>query len=378
MIGAVAWSDAIGAEPVKAVAALVLLVLATAAAARLLRLVERRSRSLRRQVLATALAAVVLGALAAFALTWLMVLDADDLALVLTVLGITAVTAAALVAVATAPLGRDVTRLEHTVRTIEAGERSVRTGVVRRDELGHVARAIDELTERLDVLERERVRYEAERTTMLANISHDLRTPVAALRLAVEALVDGLAPDPDRYLASMSRDVEALASLIDDLFFLVRLEHGRMEMPVSSVDLTEIADEAIEALAPLAFDRGVTVRLGASQAVRVNGNAAALGRVIRNLLDNALRHAPPGSTVVVSTDPVTGRVQVEDQGPGFDGAFTERAFDHFTRADESRERSTGGAGLGLAIAKGVVEAHGGRIWVEPPPGGRVAFELPAA
>jgi signal transduction histidine kinase len=329
-------------------------------------------------VLAIALTAVLLGALASLALTWLMVLDGEDLGLVLTVLVITATTASALVVAATSTLGRDVARLEATVRRVEGGERAVRTGLHRRDELGHVARAVDALTERLGDLEAEQARSEAERSDMLASISHDLRTPIAALRAAVEALADGLAPDPDRYLASMQRDVEALGWLVDDLFLLVRLDRGRVEMPTSSIDLTEIADEAIEALTPVAEARDVAVHLAAAGAVRVHGNAAALGRVIRNLLDNAIRHAPPSSTVSVTVDPVSRLVRVTDEGPGFDATFAESAFEHFTRADSSRTRSTGGAGLGLAIARGVVEAHGGQIWIEPPPGGHVAFELPAA
>jgi signal transduction histidine kinase len=108
------------------------------------------------------------------------------------------------------------------------------------------------------------------------------------------------------------------------------------------------------------------------------GHPAAVGRVLRNLVDNAVRHAPAGTTVrvVAASGPPT--VRVVDEGPGFAAGFTPHAFDRFTRADESRSRSTGGAGLGLAIARGLVEAQGGRIWIEDAPGGRVAFQLPAA
>ena len=256
-------------------------------------------------------------------------------------------------------------RIEDTVRRIEQGDRDVRTDIDRVDELGHVAHALDELTERLDGLERERTRFEDERAAMLSSVSHDLRTPIAALQAAVEALADGIAPDPQRYLASMQRDIDALASLVDDLFLLVRLDSGRYEMPATSIDLAEIADEAIEALdADGRRARASTVALDAPGAVWVTGNAAALGRVIRNLLDNAIRHAPPGSTVDVAVQADGPRIRVSDAGPGFPDAFADHAFDHFTRADSSRNRGTGGAGLGLAIARGVVEAHGGRIWIE--------------
>jgi signal transduction histidine kinase len=145
------------------------------------------------------------------------------------------------------------------------------------------------------------------------------------------------------------------------------------------VDLTEIADEAIEALAPVAGERGLQLQLRATTRVRVAGNAAALGRVIRNLIDNAIRHAPAGTTVVVDVSAATEpSVRVIDEGPGFPAGFDEHAFERFTRPDASRQRTTGGAGLGLAIARGLIEAHGGRIWIEAPPGGHVAFQLPAA
>ena len=150
---------------------------------------------------------------------------------------------------------------------------------------------------------------------MLSSVSHDLRTPIAALQAAVEALADGIAPDPQRYLSSMQRDIDALTSLVDDLFLLVRLDSGRYEMPATSVDLTEIADEAIEALSPMADDRDIRLVLDAPGGVRVDGNAAALGRVIRNLLDNAIRHAPDGSTVDVIVEAESPRVRVIRRGP---------------------------------------------------------------
>ena len=374
-VGALSWTAAVGADPVRALVALAALVLFTFVAGKAVHVINRRTRSLRHEVLAITLAALVLGAVSALALAWLMVLDPAELTMVLTVLGLAAVSATGLALLASAPLGRDMKRLEATVRRIEHGDRDVRADIDRVDELGHTARALDSLTRRLDHLERERARFEAERTALLSNVSHDLRTPIAALQAAVEALTDGLAPDPARYLASMHRDIEALTSLVEDLFLLVRLDDGRYEMPATTVDLTEIADEAIEALTPLAEDHRVTVTLDAPGGVRVDGNAAALGRVIRNLLDNAIRHAPTGSKVTVTVERDARRVRVTDEGPGFPAGFADHAFDHFTRADSSRNRATGGTGLGLAIARGVVEAHGGHIWIEDPPGGHVAFEL---
>ena len=375
-----AWIDTLRMEgfwPV--VGALGALATGTVAGAIAMRRVLRRARSLRTHFLAVTIGALMLAALAAMLLARLMVLKAGETRNVLGVLGITAIFAIVLVLIASGPLGSDARRVEAAVRSVEGGDRAVRTAVNRQDELGHVARAFDQLTSRLGELEAERASIDAERTALLSSIGHDLRTPLAALQAALEALIDDVAPDRDRYLRSMQHDITALSALIDDLFLLARIESGRLELVRASVDLTELADEAVEALTPSAAAAQVQLVLDASESVRVLGNPVAVGRVIRNLVDNAVRHAPPGSAVRIVID-ASGvpTIRVVDDGPGFPAAFVEQAFDRFTRADSSRTRATGGTGLGLAIARGLVETLGGRIWIEPPPGGRVAFELPRA
>lgn len=370
------WFGPIVDQPGEAAVAVVAMTAAAFGLGVALRTLTRRTRSLRHLVLAITLASLAIGAVAAVMLARLMVLDAEQARTTIAVLATTAVFATLLAVVASVPLGRDAERLERAVRQLESGDRTGRTGVRRSDELGHVARALDELTERLDTLERERASFESERQIMLSSVGHDLRTPLSALRAAIEALADGVAPDPERYLRAMSHDVEALSSLVDDFFLLSSIESGRLELPSHVVDLSELADEAVEALSPAAAVRNVVVRLRAPGGVPVTGNATAIGRVIRNLLDNAIRHAPTGSTVEVVVDRAQRpTVRVIDEGPGFPPEFTSHAFERFARADPSRTRATGGAGLGLAIARGLVEAHGGRIWIEDAPGGTVAFEL---
>ena len=379
IVGANMWLDAVRDHPLQSVVGALAMTAVALAAGIALRRATERTRSLRQLVLAITLASLAVGAVAAIVLARIMVLDAAQARTSIGVLAITAVFAVILAVVASVTLGRDVQRLESAVRRLEAGDRTARTDVERADELGHVAKALDELTERLDTLERERTSFEEERLAMLTSVGHDLRTPLSALRAAIEALADGVAPDPQRYLRAMSRDVEALGSLVDDLFLVSRIESGRLEMHRETVDVSEIADEAIEALAPAAAARGVELRLRSPGGVPVDGNATAIGRIIRNLLDNAIRHAPAGSTVEVVVDATAvPTISVTDEGPGFPAEFTAHAFDRFARADQSRTRTTGGAGLGLAIAKGLVDAHGGRIWIEPASGGRVAFQLPAA
>ncbi|MGB5380820.1 MAG: HAMP domain-containing sensor histidine kinase, partial [Acidimicrobiia bacterium] len=256
---------------------------------------------------------------------------------------------------------------------------SARTGVVRADEVGTVAETFDRMAADLEQRDAERRSHEAARRQFLAAIGHDLRTPLASLRAAIEALEDGLAPDPDRYLHSMDRDVAVLSSLVDDLFLLSRLEEGSVEMERGPIDITELADEAIEMLTPVAVSAEVQLELVAGQRVVAMGGSEAVSRVLRNLLDNAIRFAPSGSAVTVEVLGEDGaEVRVVDDGPGFDPAFVGEAFERFSRGDPSRERSTGGSGLGLAIARGFVEALDGSIWAEPGPGGCVGFRLPAA
>ena len=266
--------DAISDRPLATVVAVVVLAACAVGAGLALRALTSRTTSLRQVVLAITLSSIAIGAVVAVVLARLMVLDADQARSALGVLAATAGLAAVLAAVASRPLGRDAQRLESAVRRLEAGDRSARTGVERRDELGHVARALDELTERLDVLERERAGFEDERRRMLTSVGHDLRTPLSALRAAVEALTDGVAPDPERYLRAMGRDVEALGALVDDLFLVASIESGRLELHREPVDLSELADEAVEALAPAASARGVSLGLRSTGSVRVNGNAA--------------------------------------------------------------------------------------------------------
>lgn len=343
-----------------------------------------RLPSLRTQVLVIALAALAIGVIAAVSLGRLMVLGDDALGAVLAVLLLIVPFVIALVIVATKPLRAAAGRIEATLNSLEQGDHRARAALERSDEFGRVARSLDQLGAELQALEarraeieRDRARIDAERRFLISSISHDLRTPIGALRAAVEALRDGIAPDPQRYLRSMSHDLEALAVLVDDLFLLSQLEAGLLDIQPEPVDLAELADEAAEALAPVADVRGVTIRLRSDQAVPVWGNAAALGRVLRNLLDNAIRHTPDGSEVTMIVEPGNpASVKVIDAGPGFPDEFRARAFDRFARADESRNRARGGAGLGLAIAKGLVEAHGGSIRIEGPPGGRLAVDLP--
>jgi signal transduction histidine kinase len=251
------------------------------------------------------------------------------------------------------------------------GDLTARTGVQRNDELGEAAEMFDVMVERLDTVEKER-------SLMLSSISHDLRTPLAALRAAVEAIRDGVAPDPDMYLVGMERQVRALSSLVDDLQLHSRIVSGTFELNRTRLDLTELADEAMETLRPLAEQRHVKLLLEADHRVILDADGSQLARVVRNLLDNAIRHAPADSVVLVQIGQSDGSatLRVIDEGTGFPPAFRDRAFEPFTRADEARDLRTGTAGLGLSIARGIVSAHHGTVGLVDGPGGIVEIRLP--
>jgi two-component system sensor histidine kinase BaeS len=198
------------------------------------------------------------------------------------------------------------------------------------------------------------------------------------MQAAVEALQDRVAPDPAAYLRGISLDLDHLTHLVDDLFLLSRIDAGRLDLSPAQVDLAELADEAAEAVAPVAARRRIRVLVSAPGRIGVTGDPAALGRVFRNLLANALRHSPEEGEVRVelTRDQSYVRTLVIDQGEGFAEGIRSRAFERFARADDSRNRESGGTGLGLAIARAIVEAHGGTIAIEDGPGGRVRFALP--
>jgi signal transduction histidine kinase len=338
-----------------------------------------RNMSLRTTVTTLSMTAVVIVAAGVALAARNMFLSSHDLTLVIVVLGVGVLAGMGFAVAVARPWTEDLQRMADTADRVAAGDFAARSRVDRKDEIGDLAQSLDAMAARLDHAAAERDRNEAARREFLAAIGHDLRTPLAALQAALEALRDGIAPDPDRYLRSMEHDVAALHALVEDLFLLSKIESGSLEIAPSPVDLTEVADETIEVLRPVAARRGVGLRLDASGRAIVSGGPEALSRVLRNLVDNAIRHAPDNSEVLVSVaNGGTARVAVLDQGPGFAAEFVEDAFKSFHRSDPSRARDTGGAGLGLAIAEGFVKAMGGTIWADPGPGGKVTFEMPAA
>ncbi len=216
------------------------------------------------------------------------------------------------------------------------------------------------------------------RRELVAWASHDLRTPLANMQAMLEALEDGLG-DPGEYVPVLREQVRLLSLLVDDLFELARIDAGALTLELHHLPVAPVISSSMRSVEAEARSRHVTLAADVEDDVTARFAPEKVERVLMNLLTNALRHTPTDGAVAVRVEPRAGEVEVavEDTGKGLDAEARDRMFERFWRGDQSR--SSRGAGLGLAIARGLVEAQGGRIWAEDREGGgaRVCFTLPA-
>jgi two-component system sensor histidine kinase SaeS len=240
------------------------------------------------------------------------------------------------------------------------------------------------MTTELERAFRRQIELEQARRDLVASVSHDLRTPLASMRAIVEAISDGVVSDQatiQRYCTTLKGEVEHLSSLIDDLFELSRLDSGTLELELKPTPAIEILTSALQGMQAQADSRVIDIRTGLEDAEStVLVDVHKMQRVMYNLIQNAIRHTPADGTILVEMQDRGTEVQIDvtDTGTGIAADDVTKVFDRFYRGEKSRSREYGGAGLGLAIAKGIVEAHGGRIWVESAPGegSRFSFSLP--
>jgi two-component system, OmpR family, phosphate regulon sensor histidine kinase PhoR len=217
----------------------------------------------------------------------------------------------------------------------------------------------------IDITQRRRL--EVLRRDFVANASHELKTPVAALRALAETLQTALPEDPEaalRFAERIGREAERLDALARDLLDLSRVERGTLD--VEPVDLVGLVKEVVGSYADLAEERRIKLASELQEGIAVRGDRAQLGLLLSNLVDNALRYTPAKGSVCVRLDAAESRavVQVADTGEGIPAAELPRVFERFYRVDKARARQTGGTGLGLAIVRHVAEAHGGTVRVD--------------
>ena len=313
-----------------------------------------------------------------------MFISTNELAAVVTVSVVAGLVAAVSAAAAARRLARDNRALREAITAISQGrlpdaDRPCLTSQLEQlhTELAATARRLAESRERERALERSR-------RELIAWISHDLRTPLAGLRAMSEALEDGLVESPELYYKQIRAQVDRLTGMVDDLFDLSRIQVGAFAVDVEPVSLDDLVSDCLAALDPLARATEVALCGHSDGPATVTGNAAELNRALTNLVANAIQHTAPGGHVDVRLHAEHGQhavVLVRDQCGGIPQAAVPRVFDVGYRHEPARTPrpgQPGGAGLGLAIARGIVDAHAGTVDVHNVPGGcEFRLELPA-
>jgi len=256
----------------------------------------------------------------------------------------------------------------------------------RDDEMGDLCAAFGVMRDRLRASLERQERLEASRRMLIASISHDLRTPMASIKGYVEALQDGVIRDREklaRYISVIRHKTESLDRLIEALFRYTQLDLAEPEGPLPAHDARELLESVIGPYEAEFADQ--PVRLEAVRpfpAVRVRADESGIAQVFDNLIGNARRYVDDGGVIAIAAEALDGelRITVRDTGTGIAEEDLPHVFEQFYRAEKSRSRLYGGAGLGLAICRKIVERHGGRIWAESEPGAGTAirFTLPIA
>ena len=263
--------------------------------------------------------------------------------------------------------------LSRAARALARGEFSQRVSVTSRDEVGELSRTFN-------VMAAELATTEEVRRGLVADVAHELRTPLSNIRGYLEGIRDGVVTANPDTLGSMHEEVMLLTRLIEDLQELALAESGQMNLYFQSCNLADLTRRAVAGVQPSMESKGIILTMDIADEAPVNADPERIGQVLRNLLANATNYTGAGGSIKVALHR-TGdyaQVRVEDTGPGIAETDLPHVFQRFYRVDKSRSRSTGGVGLGLTIAKRMVEAHGGRIAVESAlgRGSTFSFALP--
>jgi signal transduction histidine kinase len=314
-----------------------------------------------------------------------MFISVHDLSLLLTMLIFAAALSVGFNLLCARPLAGRIERVRAGTAQIAGGRLDSEVPVEGHDEIAGLAEDFNSMTRALkEAAEREH-EMERARRELIAAVSHDLRTPLASTRALIEALADGVADGPQtegRYLSSARKELAHLSRLVDDLFELARIDAGVLQLRLEEASLHDLISDTISGFQPQAERRGVRLVGEVSGDIDpVLMNPPKLQRVLHNLVSNALRHTPADGTVALRAKPRGAEVQVEvaDTGEGIAPEDLPRVFECSFRGERSRPRpgrdEAPGAGLGLAIARGLIEAHGGTIDVESNPKGGSRFRF---
>ena len=264
---------------------------------------------------------------------------------------------------------RPLRSLARAAQGISAGDLSQRADDRGQDEVAQVARTFNEMASSLQ-------RYESERRQVFAAIAHELRTPLSVIQGNLEAMLDGVLPANAEELALLHQEARLLNRLIEDLRTLSLADAGQLKLRKEPVRVDELVAQVVERLRLHAEEKKMTLTANIADDIPlILADKERLIQVLTNLVHNALRYTPPGARIVVATRAISNGVEisVSDNGPGIPPQDLPRIFERFWRGEKSRSRSTGGSGLGLAVVKQLVEAHGGRISVRSAPGKGAQF-----
>ena len=265
---------------------------------------------------------------------------------------------------------RPVRDMADAARRMARGDYSVRVATTTRDEIGRLAGAFNSMAE--DLAEVEQLRRD-----LVANVSHELKTPVAALRARLENLLDGVEdPDPAT-LETMLDQCDRLGAMVEQLLDLSRLESGDLLPELQPFALAEMAGGVMAEVSAAHPGSQIAMEVRVPRGHVVEADPRLFHQVLFNLVDNAARFTPDGGRISVSSAAADGHweVAVADTGPGIPEADLVNVFERFYRVDRSRSRDDGGTGIGLAVARSIVEAHHGSIWAENDPDGGAIFRI---
>ncbi|MBI2331667.1 MAG: HAMP domain-containing protein [Chloroflexi bacterium] len=277
-----------------------------------------------------------------------------------------------------------VYQLKGAAEQLAEGDLKTRVSVQGRDEVASLAQAFNQMAQQLETADAKQRELEKMRADLITWVGHDLQTPLASIRAILEALEDGMVDDPEtvkRYLNTAQRDVRSLSALIDDLFQMAQLNAGGFQLDLANSSLADLISDTLESFTELAARQNLTLSGSVDPNIDpVRMDTRRIGRVLNNLIGNAIRHTSAHGEIKVTAKRINSGVEVsvEDNGEGIRVEDIPHIFDGFYRGEKSRSRATGGAGLGLAISRGIVQAHGGEIEVqsEAGKGSRFTFRIP--